>query len=225
MIICQNCGHEGENNYCSICGQVLQAKRISLPHLIHEVIHTFTHFERGYLFTLRELLFRPGIMQRKYLSGLRLHYQKPFPMFTISGTLCALALYLLYKNAPVLTDQYFKNYYFLVQAVLLPVYALITYLLFYSRKLYYAEALVLNIYMVGFMLLLILPINCFAFFLSTESISLIELIVLTIYNVWTYVNFFNDKPTWWIIVKSIVSILACYLLFQEVSILVMKWFM
>ncbi len=226
MIVCQNCGYEGDQIYCSKCGQHLAFKRINLPDLLHEVAHTFIHLEKGFLFTLKELGRYPGIMQKKYLSGIRLHYQKPFPLFAISGTICALALFLIYLNAPDKTaDAFYKHYYFLVQATLLPFYAMITYILFHSRKLFYAEALVLNVYMVGFMSVFIIPINILSFFLPNGVISLIEVIFLLGYNVWTYLNFFDGKPAWLIILKSIVSIIASYLLFQFVSNLVMAWFM
>ena len=226
MIVCQNCGYQGNEKYCSKCGQVLEAKRINLPHLIQEVIHTFTHLEKKFLYTMRELALHPGIIQKNYLSGIRLHYQKPFPMFTICGTFCATALYLIYRNAADATDEYFyKNYYFLVQAAMLPFYSLITYFLFYSSKLYYAEALVLNVYMVGFMSVIIIPINLLSYVLANNIISLLEIIFLLTYNVWTYVNFFKEKTTWWIILKSMLSIVLSYLIFNYASRLVMAWFM
>jgi hypothetical protein len=226
MIICQNCGYGGENIYCSNCGQLLQAKRIDLPHLFREVSHTFWHLEKGFLFTLKELGTRPGTMQRRYLSGLRLRYQKPFPLFAISGTFCALALFFIYRNAPNQSDQFFyKHYYFMVQAAMLPLYAFITYILFKSSKLYYAEALVMNVYMIGFMSVFIVPINTLSFFLPNGIISFLEVIFLVSYNIWTNLNFFKGKSVWWIVTKSVVSIVASYLLFQFASRLVMEWFM
>jgi hypothetical protein len=99
MIVCQNCGSEGDQKFCPGCGQALQADRISMQYLLHEVAHTFWHLEKGFLYTLKELGTNPGTMQRKYLSGIRLRYQKPFPLFAISGTFCALALFFIYRNA------------------------------------------------------------------------------------------------------------------------------
>lgn len=226
MIICQNCGADGNQKYCPGCGEALEAERINLPHLLHEVAHTFIHLEKGFLYTLKELGRHPGHMQKKFLSGLRLHYQKPFPLFAISGSVCALALYLIYKHAPNQSDQYFyKHYYFLVQASMLPLYALITYILFKSPTLFYAEALVLNVYMIGFMSVFIVPINSLSYFLPNGVISLMEIAFLLSYNVATYLNFFKHKPIGWVIVKSILSIIASYLLFQCASNLIMKWFM
>ena len=109
VIICQNCGFGGEHIYCSNCGQLLQAKRIDLRHLFHEVSHTFWHLEKGFLFTLKELGTGPGTMQRRYLSGLRLRYQKPFPLFAISGTLCALSCFLFIAMHPTNRISFFTS--------------------------------------------------------------------------------------------------------------------
>src|SRR5882724_6031376 len=154
---CKNCGHDGDGKFCNNCGQKLHVGRIKLPAVLHDVIHSYTHFENGFLFTLKELAIHPGTLQRNFLSGHRIKNQKPFPMFIATGTICALALYLIYKPTPDATaDQYFyKHYFVLTHAFLLPVYALSTWLLFISSKLYFAEILVLILYMLGFMLLII----------------------------------------------------------------------
>jgi len=225
MIVCQNCGYEGGHLYCSNCGQPLEARRINLAHLLHEVTHTFWHLEKGFLYTLKELAIRPGTMQRKYLDGLRLKYQKPFPLFAISGTFCALALFLIYHNAANEVNQFYKHYYFMVQAAMLPFYAFVTYILFKSPNLYYAEALVMNVYMLGFMSVFIIPINSLSFLLPNEIISLLEVIFLASYNIWTNLNFFKGKPVWWITLKSIVSLIVSYELSNFVSNLVMDRFM
>ena len=226
MTICQNCGAEGDQNYCPGCGQALQAKRISMHTLLNEVAHTFWHFEKGFLYTLKELAINPGTTQRKYLSGIRLRYQKPFPLFAISVTFCALALFFIYRNAANQSDQFFyKHYFFMVQAAMLPFFALITYILFKSRDLYYAEALVMNVYLLGFTSVCIIPINALSFFLPNLVISLLEVILLVTYNIWTNVNFFKGKVVGWIIVKSIAGMIASYLLFNFTSRLVMRWFM
>src|SRR5215212_975070 len=129
MIICQNCGAEGDQMYCSSCGETLRAERISMHSLLDEVAHTFWHFEKGFLYTLKELLIHPGTTQRKYLSGIRLRYQKPFPLFAISVTFCAFALYFINRNALNQSDQFFYNlFFFMVQAAMLPFFAFITYI-------------------------------------------------------------------------------------------------
>ena len=105
---------------------------------------------------------------------------------------------------------------------MLPLYAFITYILFKSPKLYYAEALVMNVYMLAFMSVLIVPINILYFFFPEGVIQSLEVIFLISYNTWTNLNFFKGKPVWWIVVKSIVSIIISYLLFNAASNLVME---
>jgi len=226
MIVCRNCGSEGDQKYCPGCGQVLQIERININSLLHEVAHTFWHLEKGFLYTLKELAINPGTTQRKYLSGIRIRYQKPFPLFAISLTFCALALFFIYRNAPNQSDQFFyKHYWLMVHASMLPFFALITYILFKSRNLNYAEALVMNVYLLGFTSVCIVPINALSYFLPNLFIDLFEVIFLVIYNIWTNLNFFKGEVVWWIIVKSIVGIVASYLLFQVTSNLVMQWLM
>ena len=225
-IICRNCGSGGDQKYCPRCGQALQIERISINSLLHEIAHTFWHLEKGFLYTLKELAISPGIMQRKYLSGIRARYQKPFPLFAISVTFCALALFFIYKNAPDQSEQFFyKHYFFMVQAAMLPFFALITYILFKNRELYYAEALVMNVYLLGFTSVCIVPINALSFFFPNLVISISEVTLLITYNIWTNLNFFKGERVWSIIVKSIAGIIASYFLFNLASRLVMKWFM
>jgi len=66
------------------------------------VLHTYTHLEGGFLYNVKELAIRPGILQRNYLTVVRIKTQKAFPMFVICGTICALVLCLTNKpfNTP-----------------------------------------------------------------------------------------------------------------------------
>jgi hypothetical protein len=221
---CKNCGFEGDGRFCSECGQTLKSKRIELHNVIHDVVHTFTHFEKGFLYTVKQLATRPGIMQKEYLYGQRVKHQKPFPMFFVAGTICAISMFLMYRSSSHPEEQvFFKNYYVIVHACLLPLYALSTWLFFRNSRMYYGEVLVLVIYMIGFMSLLVIPINLLHGWLSNGLITLIELIVLAAYNVWTYLNFFDDKRRAWVITKSIIAVAFNFLLFQKVANLIIQW--
>lgn len=85
---------------------------------------------------------------------------------------------------------------------------------FQTSRIYYAEALVLTIYMLGFMLLLIIPINLLFFFYDNTVVSICEVIALTSYNVWTNLNFFKAKRAWLVVVKSIGCLVLNYLVLQ-----------
>ena len=221
---CKNCGAGSIGRFCSGCGQKLDSKRIALHDVVHDVVHTFTHFEKGFLHTVKRLATHAGSMQKEYLHGQRVRHQKPFPMFFVAGTICALAMYFLYKSSSQPKEHvFFKNYYVILHACLLPVYAFSTWLFFKKSQFYYGEILVLIIYMVGFMSLLVIPINLMHGWLSNGMITLIELVVLAAYNVWTYLNFFDDRNRAWVIVKSIINIAFNFLLFNKVASLIIQW--
>jgi hypothetical protein len=213
---CKNCeNNETAEKFCYNCGNTLHHERITVHHLLHEVLHTYTHLEKGFLYVIKKLAMHPGTMQKEYLEGYGQKYQKPFPMFVICATLCAIVLYFTNKPYTNEVEQYFyKNYYVIMQGLMLPVYAFSTWILFRNSKLYYAEVLVQTVYMIGFMVLIIIPINIFHFAFNNLVISYIEIVLLAGYNVWTNLNFFKGKRKAVVIVKSLVNVFICYMLFQ-----------
>jgi hypothetical protein len=190
---------------------------------VHEVIHTFTHFEKKFLLTVKQLACQPGTLQKKYLAGHRAKPQKPFAFFVVCATICGLAMYFIHKNSPTGDDYFYKHYWLFIHAAMLPFYSFVTWIFFKSSKLYYAEALVLTIYMLGFMLLMIIPVNLLYFFSNDGVVSICEIIFLTFYTVFTNLNFFNNKPKWIVIIKSIICIVFNYVVLNEVSNILKEW--
>lgn len=222
MVTCLNCGFGGTENFCANCGQHLRHERIKLSGLLHEVVHTFTHFEKKIFFAIKQLAIRPGFMQKNYLAGHRAKPQKPFSMFVVCATICSFAMYFIHKESA--TDApFYKHYWVFMHAAFLPFFALTTWFFFKTSKIFYAEALVLTIYMLAFMLLLIIPINLLFFFFNNSVVSICEIVALTSYNVWTNLNFFKAKLAWLVIVKSIVALVLNYLMMNEVSNMFMHW--
>jgi len=180
---CLNCGLESNGKFCPNCGQQLEIHRINLPHLMHEILHTFTHLEKGFLYTLKTLIIDPGEMQRLYLEGYRFRHQKPFSMFFICATVSALALYWVNRfsigdleRGEEAFNYFLQHYYVLLHVILFPVYTLITWLLFIKSRYNYAEILVLGMYMVSFMLVLLIPIHTARLWWSSVNTRIVELI-------------------------------------------------
>ena len=215
----------GNERFCPECGEQLMLERPSVKGLLGEAVHTFTHFDEGFFYTLKQLAIRPGSMQRQYLTGPRRHFHKPFSMFAICASFCALSLYFIYKPSHNDIQQlFYKSYYTFAQTAMIPVYAFTTWILFSPGKWYYGESLILIIYMLAFITLLVIPINLLQFILPNGPVTLIELSVFTIYTVWTYLNFFRGVKIW-VMVKSIFGIALNFLLFQLLANQIIKWFM
>ncbi|HZI52731.1 MAG TPA: DUF3667 domain-containing protein [Chitinophagaceae bacterium] len=223
---CKNCSTESDSKYCPNCGQELVIHRITVPHLLHEIVHTFTHLEKGFLYTLKKLFTDPGRMQRVYLEGFRVNYQKPFSMFFICATISALSLYWINRFSGNSADgrqaafNYFlQHYYVLLHIILLPFYTLVTWLLFIRSKYNYAEILVLGMYMLAFLLLLLVPMYAISAGVPVLKTRLFETVLFAIYNVWTFIRFFNKTPWWMVIVLSIINMVINYLVY----VYIMDW--
>ena len=226
MTICKNCGRPGNEKFCPDCGEQLILERPSAKHFLEEVAHTFTHFDGGFFNTLKALALRPGYMQKQYLEGPRRKFQKPFPMFAICASFCAIALYQIYRPSHDDVQQvFYKSYYTFVQTAMLPIYAFTTRLLFYGRKFHYGESLVLLTYMLAFITILVIPVNLLQFFLPNGPVTLIELTVFAVYSIITNLNFFINQSRLIVVIKTVLNIILNFALFQVVANLVIKYFM
>lgn len=210
--LCANCGAPatGAGRYCAACGQRLALPRVTLGHLLHEVFHVFTHVEAGFLYTLKELALRPGLMQRDYFTGQRVRFQKPFSAFFVACTVTALGQFAI--NSVVArwygiensSTDYFRHYFSLLQVVLLPVYALITWLFFRRQRYNYAEIAVVTAYSLSLFLYITLALNLLRLIWPHLDTKYIELPFIVVYNTFTYINLFPTNSSWQLIGKSLV---------------------
>ncbi len=82
---CLNCTASLEKNFefCPQCGQAANQHRLNLSHISHEVLHFFTHADKGILFLVKELFIKPGIVIREYIEGKRKKYYSPLSFFLV----------------------------------------------------------------------------------------------------------------------------------------------
>lgn len=94
MTTCKNCDTTFEGKHCPECGQKADTHRLTLPHLAHEIFHALTHTDKGILFLIKELMYRPGYVAREYNAGKRKKYFNPFTFLLI---VVALQIFILKK--------------------------------------------------------------------------------------------------------------------------------
>jgi hypothetical protein len=169
-MLCKNCGNPVTEKFCAHCGQAVTAKRITLGALVHDIVHLFTHLDKGFGFTLKQLFTRPGRMQREYIEGNRASHQKPFSMFFICATVAALIRYWInlalvnyYEAGNMIEGDFFHEYWVLLQIVLMPLYTLISWLFFIRSGYNYAEIGVLNLYSMSALFAIVSIISLFRF--------------------------------------------------------------
>lgn len=81
---CPSCGHKDTGSYCSICGNSLHQKRISLKSLLSSILDFFSDIEASYVHTFKGLLFRPADFIARYIKGERNESYIPFKYFFLN---------------------------------------------------------------------------------------------------------------------------------------------
>lgn len=84
--MCINCGlavANPEQKFCPACGQPTPVHRIDWHFLSHELEHSVLHMDRGILYSLKELMLRPGHLMRAYLEGRRANQAKPLLLIMV----------------------------------------------------------------------------------------------------------------------------------------------
>jgi hypothetical protein len=80
---CLNCGHplDLSDVYCSYCGQLNTTKQLSLKDFFGEFIGSVLTYDSRLRYSVKDLLFKPGVITRNYVNGQRLKYANPFRFF------------------------------------------------------------------------------------------------------------------------------------------------
>ena len=76
--------------FCPGCGQPTPAHRIDWHFLGHELEHSVLHMDRGILYSLRQLMLRPGRLMRDYIDGRRGNHVKPLLLIMVSAAAVVL---------------------------------------------------------------------------------------------------------------------------------------
>ncbi len=100
---CKNCNTEVNLKFCPECGQPKILKRIDGHYILHEIEHVL-HFERGILYSVKELCINPGQTIRNYISDNRNRLVKPI-IFIIVTSL----IYTIISHFFHIEDEYLKH--------------------------------------------------------------------------------------------------------------------
>jgi hypothetical protein len=187
---------------------LIDSKRITFASMVHEAIHTVTHVESNFIFTLKNLFTRPGKMIREYILGKRLKYQKPFAMLFICIAFFSLTMWVFFELNPVhlssssgWNDVYQYNFHYIVlykyfswiQLALVPLYGFILKLFNWKSYYNYGELVVLYCYLFSGILLILIPLIICQQFLPVLRLPFIEASISVIYTIWVCIYFF--RPT------------------------------
>ena len=78
---CGNCGAELSGAFCHVCGQKTSGPDVSLHDFFHDALHEFAHVDGKIIQTVRLLITKPGMLTTEFLSGRRARYISPLRVY------------------------------------------------------------------------------------------------------------------------------------------------
>lgn len=157
---CKQCELEISGAYCSQCGNAKDLKRIDEKYIINEVTSVL-NFDRGILYTIKELVLRPGVTVRKFIAEDRNRLVKPVIFIIISSLLYSVLRgllqfedgYVYYDNSTVTSAtvifEWIQNNYGYGNLIMGVFIALWTKLLFRKYDYNFYEILILLCFVMG----------------------------------------------------------------------------
>ncbi|MBU8893794.1 MAG: DUF3667 domain-containing protein [Bacteroidales bacterium] len=175
--VCKNCNSTQIDNYCSNCGQKIYTKRFTLKIFFFVFLDAF-NIERGFIYTLKMLTFKPGVIINEYIKGKTKSYFNPLKyVILIAGIYAILVVStnifdtsiessnkILSKNSEVINQaqnseetiefqkkfiEFFKQYINIIPILIIPFLSLVTMWFYRSKKLFYGEFLIVNCYLLA----------------------------------------------------------------------------
>ncbi|MGO4770635.1 DUF3667 domain-containing protein [Flavobacterium sp. W22_SRS_FK3] len=214
---CKNCNNEINHNFCSNCGQPSVLKRIDRHYIIHEIEHVL-HFDRGILFTIRELFINPGQNIRNYISENRIRLVKPVIFIILSSLIYTLISHFFHieeeyvkyqgmeKSAFVKILGWFQANYGYMN-IMSGMFIAIWLKVFFKKYGYnFFELLIMLCFVLGISMLI------FAFFAIIQGVFYIKSLNIAgvigmIYLTWATGSFFDKKK-----ISNYFKALICYVL-------------
>ena len=95
---CLNCDHPVDDTFCAHCGQRNTDYRVSLWHVLREMLGEAFELDGRVPRTLVPFLFKPGILTREYNAGRRARFTSPFRLFLAMTLLWFVAGFIVTKT-------------------------------------------------------------------------------------------------------------------------------
>lgn len=219
---CKNCNSElkSTEKFCPNCGQPLHLERIDKHYVYHEVFHLL-HFEKGFFYNAKELITRPGLTIREFLSENRNKHMKPIAFLILTSLLFTLVAHilhadqiynekekLLFKDSSIDDIQnWVQTHYGYANIIMGGFIALCVKLLFRKYNYNFFEISVLLCFIMGQGMLLLTVETFFLPLIGQAVYQIILTLVSFAYPTWAIGQFFDGKK-----VTSYFKALAAYIL-------------
>lgn len=244
-ITCKNCNQDFKGHFCNNCGQTADTHKMDFHFLWHDIQHGLLHFDKGILYTSKQLLTRPGHSIREFIEGKRVYHFKPISLVIVLATVFGILYHYFHINLlkvnyandfqkgfnsvkspsdqhPFILDfdnlnEWIATHYSWAALLLLPFYALASFLAFRKSGYNYVEHFILNAFLAAQGLLVnIILFPLMYLYNATPTLSIISGVctfVCYALMYWGYIQFFKQysKPKAFLL--SLLSFLYFFIAF------------
>ena len=230
MTNCKKCNNEVVGLFCSFCGQADKINRIDKHYLSNELQHLL-HFEKGFFFTARELIVRPGHSIREYMVESRVSHMKPIPFLILTSLFYTIISSFFHNggsgidktafaNTSVVSIFHWVDSHLGYANIILGVFVSLFVKLFFKKFNYniYEIAVLITFIMGEEMLFLSIKSLIFGIFKIEVSQQIISLVTYA-YATWAIGQFFN-KNSFGIYFKAFLSYALGMTAFVFISVLI-----
>jgi len=232
MTECKNCGIEFEGKYCNNCGQPAATHRLNFKFLWHDIQHGLFHFDNGLLHSLWHLCIHPGYTIQEYMNGKRIGHFKPLSMVLVLATVYGLLKHfflhevkepakILINNKSINSDtinavfEWTNSHGAIMALLVVPVYALASFLAYRNEKYNFTEHLVLNAYTSSlrlFITIILFPLVVLTQHSSgSDTVSTVTTVLELAVTCWCFLQFFNTLK-WTTALKKLIHMYLIFLL-------------
>lgn len=225
--LCKNCEHLFQGNYCSNCGQKTNTVRLNWHYVQDELKYTFLHVNKGLLYTIKQLFTRPGDTVREFLEGKRVHHYKPILLLFVLAGINGLLMHFLpaeefmypQGSSAQATKQmqqgkifyeWLTKHYAMYELLVLPLYALCSWLAFKKFGYNYIENIIINCFATSQRLVIGMLFFPLQYLLKSSpylmAVSFLTMVPTLGYTVWMILQLYNKQDPGTVILRMLLFV-------------------
>ncbi len=240
---CKNCRTEilEQDDYCKSCGGKVIRNRLTFKNLFEHLSETFFNYDNKLLRTFVQLFKQPEDVIVGYINGVRKKYINPISFFGLALTLSGLSIliikkfYIEYLDFSVLLegtnvpDEIMKNissesleYNSLFYSILVPLFALISWITFLDKKYNFTEHIIIYLYSMSLLSMLLVVLAQVALFFAPTYYLIFAIFsypLMFVYNCYILIRIFKLSILQ-LILRSMIALFLFFVSYIGISLVV-----
>jgi len=224
---CLNCNCVITENFCGNCGQK-KYNRINKKYIVDELQYSLLHTNKGFLYSVKNILKNPGETARDFINGNRVNHYKPILLaFMLSGISAFISYKVIGLNT-IMKEMYAEkqmyadtmndflsfagSYNSFMMLLLIPIFAVFTITVFGKWGQNYYEHVVMNAYILSYYTITnIIIVYPLLYFFRHDldvfiPITVLAILVIPFILVWFFKGFYKEKSLKSIILRILLLI-------------------